>query len=271
MSGEFPPASDAPLERLGRYILAHPGRSAFALGLAFLSLVVGVLLTFFKADQIGDSVPREARKTVSKQLVINCQRDRRFRLLYRDRAIKERKLSRLQLEANDALLDVTVDLQMQGNTTASIVALGERLRSVNAQLRDIRADLQTYPVPRCGDGPRVVPPKPMRESHGGSKQSKPRAGDLPGSTPQVSGSQPTPGPEPGEPSPPPSGDGGDGGDSDCCLPEPPPDPGPTPEPPEPSPPGDPPDPPTRDPGPVESVVDGVAGPVCEKVSLAVVC
>ena len=207
-----------------RWLTAHGWVVSFVtLG----AVLVALLVNYIRDDNTREAIPREAQARVNEALYANCVNDRRFRIAYRERAKVERKLLRVETEANEALIDVTNEIQADGPTYPSIVALGEKLDSLNRELNDLRARVVILPLPQCQKLRHIGPHARIKPPRGGSNEPSP---DKPSREKSGGGRSPSPPVDVGVDS------DGDGSHS-VPVGDPPPTVNPAPPPPEPDPPG----------------------------------
>lgn len=130
---------------------------AIASGLAAVGVVIGLLLSDRQGVSEQELEQRAARIAIEKieeREVENCEADRVFRELYRQRGIVEKELLALEVQANEALIEVVNDLEAQGLAAVpSIPKLRVQLDKLNTKLNDLRAELAILPVPQCGPPP----------------------------------------------------------------------------------------------------------------------
>jgi hypothetical protein len=119
---------------------------AILVGIAILAATLGGRL-------IIDSVDREELEAATQRaLTKNCLEDRAFRRQYRKRAIAEEGLFAVQVDVNEAFIEVVNSLQADNGLSPALVALGRKLDQANVTLNDLRALIDIRPLPRCRGG-----------------------------------------------------------------------------------------------------------------------
>lgn len=125
-------------------------RDRFALGAITVLCVIGAV---FGARVLAPGVSdEELTQELGNALVDNCEANIKYRVQGRQRTRANDKGTKLQVAANEALIDVVNELTANGSAAnlPSITVLGKKLDRVNAQLNEIRAkSTKLLPLPDC--------------------------------------------------------------------------------------------------------------------------
>lgn len=111
-----------------------------------------VIGAFFGAKVLAPGVSNEELKDkLGDALVENCEANLKYRKQARERSIANDLSTKLQIGANEALINVVNEIQQSpGPQLTSIHVLGRKLDRVNAQLQEVRAESTTLlPLPDC--------------------------------------------------------------------------------------------------------------------------
>lgn len=105
-------------------------------------------------------VNREIGEHVGDAFTEACERNQQYRIQVNDQARLGDESRRLQVEANEALIEVlnAIDTSTTGSAfNAAVARLNRTLDRVNASLNELRANATpTLPLPHCGDYQQVV-------------------------------------------------------------------------------------------------------------------
>ena len=115
-----------------------------------IALGIGAVAAFFLGTAFGTS-EADVREEIINALVTNCENDAEFREQSKIRAEAVQELYALEQDANEALIEVVNEIQLNGTELESIERLGVVLDKVNTQLSDTRATVVVVPVPNCDD------------------------------------------------------------------------------------------------------------------------
>jgi hypothetical protein len=97
-----------------------------------------------------DSVDRsDVDRAVGDALVENCEEDLVFRRQYRHRAIAEQRLLGIQVQVNEALIEVVNGLRNRDQTNPELEQLGVVLDRANLRLNNLRSAIDILPLPEC--------------------------------------------------------------------------------------------------------------------------
>lgn len=125
-------------------------------GVGVLMLLLALFGSWFGANVLTDAGPSKAEVNqtvltgVVDGLTKNCEVNLKYRRQSRQRARANDLALKLQVAANEALINVVNELTATGSTLESIVVLGHKLDRVNEQLNDVRAQTtQLLPLPDC--------------------------------------------------------------------------------------------------------------------------
>lgn len=141
--------------------MAEQPRRRVMVGLTRLQLAMLVVCTMLLAiigstwgsqllvDRVSST---DLNNEVANALVANCEKNLVYRKQARERTKANDQGTRLQIRANDALAQVVREIQQNGTTLQTIGLLGQRLKRVNDQLREIRENTTALlPLPDCSD------------------------------------------------------------------------------------------------------------------------
>lgn len=122
------------------------------LGLLAILALLCTMGAMFGAWVLAPGVSdQELRERLGDALVENCDLNLKYRQQARSRAIANDLSTKLQVSANEALINVVNEIQrFPGPHLPSIEVLGRKLDRVNAQLSDVRAETtKLLPLPDC--------------------------------------------------------------------------------------------------------------------------
>lgn len=133
------------------------------LGIGLTMLLLALFGSWFGANVLTDNWPtdaevaREISTSMAEAIEKNCEVNLVYRRQTRERTIANDLSTKLQVAANEALIEVVNEIERSGAGFDSIAALGRKLDRVNAQLNDVRAaSTKLLPLPDCSEYRRII-------------------------------------------------------------------------------------------------------------------